>query len=206
MVEQKVFNGIMNLDDANDVIPSRHHKYAMNIKFRGNAGNMMAENINGNRLITNSLPSGNNQCIGAIFDDVKNRVYYFNYNSLGRNGIYYYDTLLKTISPVLVSYRNSTYDIFNFNPLYPIASINILYKDVADGDVLYWTDRLSRPQSLNVQDAINSFQTGGIYGNGLNWTSQYLTVAKQMPSVPAICSYANNTSILINNLKMHCIK
>jgi len=201
MVEQKVFNGIMNLDDANDVIPSRHHKYAMNIKFRGNAGNMMAENINGNRLITNSLPSGNNQCIGAIFDDVKNRVYYFNYNSLGRNGIYYYDTILKTISPVLVSFRNSTTDIFNFNPLYPIPSINLLYKDADEGDVLYWTDRLNRPQFLNVKEAINSFQSGGIYGNGLNWLAQYLTVAKQMPLIPALCSYKNNSSILINNLK-----
>lgn len=201
MVEQKVFNGIMNLDDANDVIPSRHHKYAMNIKFRGNAGNMMAENINGNRLITNSLPSGNNQCIGAIFDDVKNRVYYFNYNSLGRNGIYYYDTLLKTISPVLVSYRNSTTDIFNFDPQYPIPSINILYKDIDDGDVLYWTDRLNRPKFLNVKEAIDSFQAGGIYSNGTNWLAQYLTVAKQMPLIPAICSYNNNPDVLINNLK-----
>jgi hypothetical protein len=201
MVEQKVFNGIMNLDDANDVIPSRHHKYAMNIKFRGNAGNMQAENINGNRLITNSLPSGNNQCIGAIFDDVKNRVYYFNYNSTGRNGIYYYDTLLKTISPVLVSYRNSTTDIFNFNPQYPIPSINILYKDVIDGDVLYWTDRLNRPQYLNVKEAIDSFQSGGIYTNGTNWLAQYLTVAKQMPLIPPICSYNNNPDVLINNLK-----
>lgn len=201
MVEQKVFNGIMNLDDANDVIPSRHHKYAMNIKFRGNAGNMQAENINGNRLITNTLPAGNNQCIGAIFDDVKNRVYYFNYNSSGRNGIYYYDTLLKTITPVLVSFRNSSTDIFNFNPLYPIPSVNILYKDADEGDVLYWTDRLNRPQFLNVKEAIGSFQSGGIYGNGLNWLAQYLTVARQMPLIPPVCIYANNSSILINNLK-----
>ena len=201
MVEQKVFNGIMNLDDVNDVIPSRHHKYAMNIRFRGNTGNMEAQNINGNTLITNSLPSGDNQCIGAIFDDVKNRIYYFNYNSLGNNGIYYYDTLSRTIYPILVSFTNSSSDIFNFNPQYPIASINILYKDTDDGDVLYWTDRSIRPQFLNVKEAINSFQTGGIYGNGLNWLAEYLTVAKKMPSVPAICSYANNTSILINNLK-----
>jgi hypothetical protein len=198
MVEQKVFNGIMNLDDANDVIPSRHHKYAMNIKFRGNAGNMMAENINGNRLITNSLPAGSNQCVGAIFDDVKNRIYYFNYNSLGRNGIYYYDTLLKTISPVLISFTNSASDIFNFNLLYPIASINILYKDSDDGDVLYWTDRLNRPSYLNVKDAIGNT----LYLSGTNWLSEYITVAKKMPLISALCSYHDKSpSININNLR-----
>ena len=198
MVEQKVFNGIMNLDDANDVLPSRHHKYAMNIKFRGNAGNMMAENINGNTLITNSLPAGSNQCIGAIFDEVKNRIYYFNYNSLGSNGIYYYDTLARTISPVLISLTNSGTDIFNFNPLYPIPSINILYKDAADGDVLYWVDRLNRPKYLNVKDATSNL----VYSGGTNWLAEYLTVAKKMPLIPAVCSYYDKSpTSTINNLK-----
>lgn len=198
MVEQKIFNGIMNLDDVNDVLPSRHHKYAMNIKFRGNTGNMEAQNINGNTLITNSLPSGDNQCIGAIFDDVKNRIYYFNYNSLGRNGIYYYNTLTRTISPVLISFTNSSTDIFNFNPLYPIASINILYKDAIDGDVIYWVDRLNRPKSLNVKDATSNL----FYSSGTNWLAEYLTVAKKMPLIPATCLYANKSPVsYVNNLK-----
>jgi hypothetical protein len=198
MVEQKIFNGIMNLDDANDVLPSRHHKYAMNVKFRGNTGNIMAENINGNQLITNTLPAGQNECIGAIFDDLNNRVYWFNWNSNGRNGIYYYDTLLKTVTPVLRSFTNSVSDIFNFSKLYPIASVNILYKGTEDGDVLYWTDRLNRPMCLNIKTALGN----QYYNFGTAWETIYLTVAKPMPSNFPVCSYPQTTSTVpLNNLK-----
>jgi len=194
MVEQKQFSGILNLDDNNDVLPSRHHKYALNVRFRGNAGNARIENIPGNRLITNSLPTGTNQCIGAIYDDVRFRVYYFNYNSNGRNGIYYYDVIAKTITTLLLSYTNSAADILNFNPSYPIASINIMYKDTVDGDVLYWTDRLNRPQCLNIKDAI-----ANIYSS--SWLSSYLTVARPMPLIAPICSYNDNSSVTQNNLR-----
>jgi len=194
MVEQKQFSGILNLDDNNDVLPSRHHKYALNVRFRGNAGNARIENIPGNRLITNSLPTGTNQCIGAIYDDVRHRIYYFNYNSNGRNGIYYFDTIAKTITTLLVSYTSSAADIFNFNPSYPIASINIMYKDTVDGDTLYWTDRLNRPQCLNINDV-----TSSKYGS--SWLSSYLTVAKQTPLIAPICSYNDDTTVTQNNLR-----
>jgi len=197
MVENKVFNGTMNLDDSNDILPSRHHKYALNIKFRGGGDNITAENINWTTLIINSLPSGGNQCIGSIFDNVKNRVYYFNYNSFGRNGIYYYDTINKTITRVLESFTNSSYDIFNFSPLYPIVSVNILYKDDVEGDVLLWTDRFNRPQSLNIKDALSNT----LYTSGTNWQSDYLSVARQMPLLAPTCSYANDATLTLNNLK-----
>lgn len=194
MIEQKQFSGILNLDDNNDVLPSKHHKYALNVHFRGNPGNARIENIPGNRLITNSLPVGANQCIGAIYDDVRNRIYYFNYNSGGANGIYYYDTIAKTVTPLLVSTVNSSFDIFNFSQYYPIASINIMYKDAVDGDTLYWTDRFNRPQCLNINDV-----TSGKYGS--SWLASYLTVAKQMPLISPVCSYNDNTSVTQNNLR-----
>lgn len=194
MIEQKNFSGILNLDDNNDVFPSGHHKYALNVRFRGNGNNIRAENIPGTTSITNSLPTGTNQCIGSIYDKIRNRVYYFNYNSNGRNGIYYYDTILGTITPLLISYTNSSYDIFNFNPNYPIASVNIIYKDTSDGDSLYWTDRYNRPYYLNINQAISN-----IYGS--SWKSSYLTVARQMPLIAPICSYQNDLSKSQNNLK-----
>jgi hypothetical protein len=115
-INEKAFSGVMNLDDGNDVIPSPHHKYALNTRFRGPNGNNIVENIYGNRLITNTLPAGTNKCVGHIYDSVKNRLYYFNYNSNGRNGVYYLDTITKVIAPVLVSFTNSAYDIFAFDP------------------------------------------------------------------------------------------
>ena len=199
-IENKQFGGIMNLDDNNDVIPAHHHKYAMNVRFRGHAGSNRVESIPGNTSITNSLPSGQNVCIGSHFDEVKNRVYYFNYNSNGRNGIYYYDTILGTITPVLVSFTNSYYDIFGFDPNYPIVSINIVYKDTNEGDVLYWTDRNQRPCFLNIQDALSNT----LYSSGTNWQSEYLRVARIMPLISPICNYSDYTTTgigTLNNLK-----
>lgn len=199
-IENKQFGGIMNLDDNNDVIPAHHHKYAMNVRFRGHAGSNRVESIPGNTSITNSLPSGQNICIGSHFDEVKNRVYYFNYNSTGKNGIYYYDTILGTITPVLVSFTNSFYDIFNFNPNYPIASINIVYKDVNEGDVLYWTDRNQRPCFLNINDALSNT----LYSSGTNWQADYLRVARVMPLIAPVCSYIDSVYsgiTTLNNLK-----
>lgn len=196
-INEKAFSGVMNLDDGNDVIPSPHHKYALNTRFRGPNGNNIVENIYGNRLITNTLPAGTNKCVGHIYDSVKNRLYYFNYNSNGRNGVYYLDTITKVITPVLVSFTNSTYDIFAFDPSYPIASINIIYKDQEDGDTLYWTDRLNRPSYLNVKDALSNT----LYSSGTQWQSQYLYVARKMPMIAPICSYQDDASLNINNLK-----
>ena len=65
-IENKVFNGIMNYDDPNDILPSRHHKSANNMVFRGNPGNMSGESLRGTRLVPNSLlPACTNQTIGA---------------------------------------------------------------------------------------------------------------------------------------------
>ena len=187
----------MNLDDPNDVMPLGHHKYAMNVTFRGNGDQITAQNINGNQLVTNSLPSGNNQCIGAIFDDVRHRVYYFNYNSNGNDGIYYYDTIAKTITPLLISGTNSNVALFSFSPNYPIASINIVYKDAAEGDELHWTDRNNRPMYLNVKDAVDT----SLYTSGTRWLPNYLTVARQMPLIAPVCNYASSPSLKINNLR-----
>ena len=84
MNEIKQFAGILNTDDANEVIPSQHHKMARNGRFR--AGRF--ENAVGNRLITNTLPSGINKCIGSFEDKKNQRLFYANYNSNGHHGWY----------------------------------------------------------------------------------------------------------------------
>ena len=50
----KLFNGLMNLDDSNDIIPNGHHKEARNGVFRGNQGMTKFQSIRGNKKITNS--------------------------------------------------------------------------------------------------------------------------------------------------------
>jgi len=61
--ERKLFSGIMNLDDPNEVIASTHHREARNVIFKGNPGEMRAESIPGNSSVYNLLEAGDNVCI-----------------------------------------------------------------------------------------------------------------------------------------------
>ena len=135
-----------------------------------------------------------NQCIGSYYDELKQRVFYFNWNSNGYNGIYIYDIKLNITTPLLVSFVHSAYDIFGFSRDYPIASINILYRTDEDGDIIHWTDRNNRPMKLNIKDAENK-----LYGE--LWEQKYLTVSRKMPLLSPSCRYVSNPSIIINNLK-----
>jgi hypothetical protein len=140
------------------------------------------------------MPS-TNQCIGSHYDELKQRVFYFNYNSAGYNGIYSYDVKANTISPLLISFVDSQEDIFGFDPKFPIASINILYRTEEDGDVLHWTDRNQRPMKLNIKEATISGKT---YGTA--WKKDYLTVARKMPTKSPVCQYGDSPDAA-NNLR-----
>lgn len=52
--ERKTLQGIMNLDDSNDVFPHSHHKEARNGVFKGNSPEMHFTAIRGNQKISNS--------------------------------------------------------------------------------------------------------------------------------------------------------
>jgi len=140
------------------------------------------------------MPS-TNQCIGSYYDELKHRVFYFNYNSAGYNGIYVYDVKANDIKPLLISYIDSQEDIFKFDPKFPIASINILYRTDEDGDILHWTDRNQRPMKLNIKEAL---AVGKTYGTA--WKMEYLTVARKMPTKSPVCNYSDNPNSS-NNLK-----
>lgn len=198
-IERKLFSGIMNLDDPNEVMVGTHHREAFNVLFKGNPGEMRAESVPGNRSVSNpELAAGTNVCIGAYYDELRQRVFYFVYNSNGFDAIFSYDTITRNITRLLMSKVNSNINepLFDFSPDYPIASVNILYRTEADGDILHWTDRYNRPMKFNLADVGGE---GGVYGN--NWKKKYLTVARQTPTSSPICKYENDASLTINNLK-----
>lgn len=141
------------------------------------------------------MPS-TNQCIGSHYDELKQRVFYYNYNSSGYNGIYVYDMKTNAITPLLISYVDSGEDLFDFDPKYPVASINILYRTEEDGDILLWTDRKNRPMKLNIREALISGKT-----YGTSWKKKYLTVARPMPLVSPVCGYGSDSNTNSNNLK-----
>lgn len=192
----KQFNGFLNTDDSDTVMPLPHHKMAKNGRFRGNGQQVRFEGVEGNVVIPNSyLPAtGTNECIGSFTDSVKQRLIWFNYNSLGYNGIYWLDLKTGVVSPYLISFTNSTTDILNFSLDYPIPSVNIIYATDDIGDTLCWTDRLNRPMKLNLKQAVDNTY-------GATWTTDYLTVARTMPLLCPSCRYQNDSSVTVNNLR-----
>jgi len=192
MIINTPFSGKLNLDDADYRISNNDYIDALNVTkdAQGAAQDKVVSNIQGNTLIPYTAPAGTNKVIGFYSDKVRNRAYYFLWNSNGFNTILYYDLNTNAVVPVLISKTQSNgIDILNFNPSYKVLSINIFYRDL-EGDILFFNDAYNQPKSLNV---IN------LYGN--NWELEYLLVAKAPPVMPPKVTYENDTTITINNLR-----
>lgn len=192
--EEKRFSGIMNLDDKPEFVLANQHINALNGRFYGGQNGLTFQNIPGNTEIVNSLPAGDNQCIGGFYDSLKQRLFWMNWNSNARNGLYMYDINTASPTALLVSFTNSQTDIFEFDLNYPIASQNIIYTTDEDGDIWTWVDRNQKPKELNILDAQNN-----IYGS--DWLAEYLDVCKQPPTIPPVNAYEDDATAIVNNLK-----
>ncbi len=186
------FNGKLNLDVADYRISNGDYIDALNITkdAQGRGQDKVVSNIVGNTLIPYTLPSGENKIIGFYPDKVRNRAYYFLWNSNGYNTILYYDLSNDTITKVLESKTESNgIDILKFNPSYKVLSVNIIYRDL-EGDILYFNDGLNPPKNINVTSSY-----------GTSWEEKYLLVAKAPPIMPPKAVYENDDSVTINNLR-----
>ena len=195
MISNRIFSGKLNLDTHDYRVPPGDFVGALNITrdAQGAGQDLITSNIVGNTNVSYSLPAGTNKRIGSRQDAIRNRIYYFVYNSNSNDLILYYDKSTNTISKLLINLTDtSNVDVLNFDPSYKINHIDIIYRD--EGDLLYWTDGLNRPFVLNVQDAID-----GLYGTA--WKLEYLTVNKVMPLIAPVCNYADDASVAINNLR-----
>ena len=192
MIINTPFSGKLNLDDAEYRISNNDYVDALNVTkdAQGRGQDKVVSNILGNTLISYSLPSGVSKVIGFYGDKVRNRAYYFIWNSDGFNTIAYYDLNTQSITTVLQSKTNSNgVDILNFNPSYKVLSVNIFYRDL-EGDLLFFNDGYNPPRVLNVNN---------LYGT--DWVAEYLLVAKAPPVMPPQVTYENDTTININNLR-----
>jgi len=200
MIDVKRLSGILNLDDRPEDVLQHQHVQALNLRFYGGSNGLTAENVVGNTLVTNSYkPAGQNECIGAFYDGVKQRLIFFNWNSNARHGIYQYSIATKLITPLLICFTNSQTDILGFDLDYPAASINIIYTTDTDGDILTWVTRNKRPKCLNLLQAANN-----TYGS--NWIEEYLDVAKEPPYIPIKCAYEDDATVTVNNLRKKLFK
>ena len=188
------FNGKLNLDVAEYRISNGDYLDALNITkdAEGKGQDRVISNILGNSQINYTLPAGTNKVIGFYADKVRNRAYYFVWNSGGYNSILYYDLNTEIVSKVLESKTDSDgVDILSFNPSYKVLSVNLYYRD-DEGDILFFNDGLNPPRNINV-----------LANYGTSWKAEYLTVIKAPPVMPPKVVYESedNSNFTINNLR-----
>lgn len=188
------FAGILNYDDPDEVIPSVHHKDALNIVFRGTVPNLRAENTPGTREKTNPflINDGNNLAIGRFYDAKNKRIFFFNYRGDDKKAIYMYDTVAGIFYRIVEEGVNAVAGALGFTET-PIIHVNIIYGDSAQGDILYYINSLGVPQKVNIQRAIS-----GGYGTIIE---TFLDVAKEPASIPPYVVYENDPANTINNCR-----
>ena len=156
IAELKQFSGILNSDDDNLVIPNVHHKMAFNGRFRGNGANNRFEVVEGNSEVVNSfLPNtGTNLTVHAFFDSVKGRIFVFNHNSGGKNGIYIYTLATGTWARLAEVGAATDGDILGFSTAC-FTSAYVIYGDPIDGDILIYLDNQKRLTQINIDKFLN---------------------------------------------------
>jgi len=192
MIVNNPFSGRLNLDDATYRISNNDYIDALNVTkdAQGKGQDLVVSNILGNTLINYNLPSGTSKVIGFYPDKIRNRAYYFIWNSDGYNTIVYYDLNDQEIVKVLESKTDSDgIDILNFNPSYKVLSVNIFYRD-DEGDILFFNDGYNPPKNINVTEE-----------HGTSWKLEYILVAKAPPVMPPKVVYENDTTVKVNNLR-----
>jgi len=196
--EVKGFSGLLNSDDSNEVIGATHHKMAKNGRFRGTGNNMRFESVEGTTLISNNLPTGTNECLGAFFDELKQRIFWFNYNSGGSHAIYQYTLSTGIIATIVIVGSGTDGDILAFDLDNPIYAVKMLYGDDTQGDTLYWNNSQRQPCQINIKMAL-----AGTYGT---IKRTYIDVIKAPASIPPAVTYENDATVTVNNMRKKLFK
>lgn len=191
------FLGGMDADSPNENIGKGYVRAAYDILWRGPVGNRRPEATYGTNLIPNSLlpNSGTHLTIGAHYDAVYGRVFFFNYNSAGFHGIYVYNTAAQPVATFQILIQtgiNTVGDPLGFTPTGKITSIDILYADMPIGPILFYVDSLGRPTQIN----INRYLAGTYPGI----PRSYIDVIKAPPVMAPEVTYENDFTVQANNL------
>jgi hypothetical protein len=195
MTEAKQLAGILNLDDPFEVTPLTHHVNARNITFRGMGNNMRVQTVPGTTLIPNAnLPdTGINRTIGAHYDQIKGRLFIFNWNSTNKHGIYIYTPSTGTFVPLIINTVGTNADALFLSLTFSCIHHGIIYGDNQQGDILYFLDGNGKPCKINIDRAL-----AGGYGT---IRRPYLEVAKEPFDIPPQVCYEDDPLATVNNLR-----
>lgn len=175
MVDVKGFNGGLNTDTADELLPSGDYKYAINIHNSG-AG---ITPIPGNRELMgapNNTRGGTEWVCGSFYDRKRQRVIYFTNHNLGAHRIISYELPSKysTNGTYIVLFENEPNTFFpplvtlqstfswipytKFNPNGLIKDIKVIHREY-DGDLYYFIDPNKKLLKFNY-DTLKRFYEG----------------------------------------------
>jgi hypothetical protein len=197
--EIKMLAGALNLDDPLESLGKAFHRDARNIEFDGTPPNRRVKTKPGNIAVSNALlpATGTNKTICRKYDSITKRIYFFNYNSGGKHGIYFYNTIPGTFQRLIEVGINTIGDPLAFNAE-SHTNFDIIYGDSVQGDILYWLDSLGRASKINVSRAL-----AGGYGN---IQRSFLDVAKEPADIPPYVVYETDATNTVNNLRKKLFK
>ncbi len=196
----KMFSGKMALDPHPTTIKEGDYGYAENITRVSTleGDDNVITKIQSNTLVGYVLPLGVNKVIGNKEDTVRNRIYYFIWNSNNLHTILYYDITTSTTVKILESVTNTlnNVDILKFNPSYKINHIDIIYRD--EGDLIFWNDGLNTPCELDVT-FIASLPPN-------TCQREFIELAKKPCELTPFCFFETDATRLINNFNKGIFK
>lgn len=113
------------------------------------------ETIGGTQVIVNSLPVGQNICLGGCWNETNNRLVWLNWNSNGNSGGYVYNIDTGVVYTMLLS--ADVVGGLNFVKRSTIHSCFVI------NDNFYWVDGTNNePRRINVDAGIKTYQPGYI--------------------------------------------
>lgn len=189
------FNGKLNLDTNPNRIPPPDYIDALNITrdAQGSGQDKVVTNIDGNQVVLYTLPTGTNKRIGSRADSIRNRIYYWVWNSNGYNLWLYYDRNTNTVIKLIEDLTDTdNIPVLDFDPSKKINHVDIIYRDV-EGDMVFWTDGNTTPKKANVKNIIDNEYTV--------IKSAFIELAKMPPLDPPICVYGTDSTRTANALR-----
>lgn len=190
-----VFNGKLNLDDNPYRVDKGDYIDALNITrdSEGNGQDEVVSNVAGTVLLDYDLPIGYNKVVGSKEDVVRNRVYYWIWNSNDYDLWLYYDRSNETVIKLIENLTDTDgVDVLQLNPSKKINHAAIIYRD-DEGDLVFWTDGNSTPKKANVSNLENATYT--------TIKSAFIELAKMPPLSPPTAEYGSDTTKSANALR-----
>jgi hypothetical protein len=133
------------------------------------------EGVGSTELIASALPSSQNYCIGAAYDQPNGRIVFMNWNSGGFHQVRVYDIVDQAVYVAL--YNSQVEEGLNFD------KSKILDVRIING-IVYFTDDINEPRRFNISAAVN-MNYPGTYADVDPYSSplraQEITVIRRPP-------------------------